>query len=379
MSCDYRRHRLIKRLAQEYGIDEEQLAQAFEAALRQRGNHGISLYEQQEAVSRVQALCRRYGIENPIHGDTQSVAHRIAWAKVFRTFIDYYNAEGENMAGYDRRLFHRETGRHFITKQFVDPYGFTSDGIHVITRNEYDPRGFDADGNNRWTHEPYDHYGFDRLGIHRETGTIYDPRGFDACHYHRNGTPYDEEGRDYLGFSSDGKYYAPDGTPQWLTPEGIAPNGFTLDPDRNQSVHYLTRQPYDPYGFDIEGRYIGFDNSTAEANKLRGLTHDPAGYNAKHVNRQNVTRTGRQLPVDDVTVVQRLIEAWEKVMNRSVLEAPWLASVYGYTASAIAGKPVSVQLENIAGGSESDESPLAFYQFDTQTVTINIESFSALP
>ena len=67
----------------------------------------------------------------------------------------------------------------------VNREGFDKNNIHITTKNNFNPRGFDVDGN------------------HKDTFTKFNSKGFDKNFTHKNGTKFNENGRDANGFDAD--------------------------------------------------------------------------------------------------------------------------------------------------------------------------------
>lgn len=92
---------------------------------------------------------------------------------------------------FDDNGISEETGTAF------NEDGFTWDGFYCGTREKVDKKGLDID---RYSKDGLP--GSSWLGYGKDG---YNHRGFNKYHQHINGTMYDDDGHDYLGFHKDTK------------------------------------------------------------------------------------------------------------------------------------------------------------------------------
>lgn len=162
---------------------------------------------------------------------------------------DGYNTNGYNREGYDRNGYNAN--------------GFNSNGLHQ-NGSKYDENGYDVEGYNA---DGFNTHGFDRNGydINGYNSNGYDIGGFDSIGFnsfgfHKNGTLYDNDGFNKLGYDY----------------QGYDKNGFNrFGYDRDGFNKY----GYNSIGFDKDGFDLkGYDKDGYDRNGLNPDGYDRLGF-----------------------------------------------------------------------------------------------------
>lgn len=231
----------------------------------------------------------------------------------------YYDLNNGNIEGYNKYNFDVVTKMHKETETLYNEYGFNINHIHKDTNTLYDKHGFDIDHLHKDTGTFYDERGFDIKGnwhkIDPNTGEYkelsfskYDSEGYDIDGYNRRGfnknNIHRTTGQEYdeLFFDNDGIYWeqAEDGSRRKtgkiynekmfdrkgnlyeINQDGkVSKKGQTYNEYGflSDGLHYKTRSPIDPDGFDINGIWHkkGVDGeyiSTGSIFNSKGWTRD---------------------------------------------------------------------------------------------------------
>ncbi len=189
-----------------------------------------------------------------------------------------YDENGYDVNSLDNRCFNRDgnykniDGSKYDNEGYdqhdVNREGFDKNNIHITTKNNFNPRGFDVDGN------------------HKDTFTKFNPKGFDKNFTHKNGTKFNENGRDANGFDADKR-----------DANGRDANGFDIyERDANgfdaMGNHSITGTQYDENDRDWKGNPKNSLNNKSLQNifKINGfkiLYEDSNCIFAKHLDFQN--------------------------------------------------------------------------------------------